>query len=607
MRSRSWPVALAALLVPAIARAQKVEDLDPHVKATASAGSVKLEWQAAPDTTSLSIRKRAMGAAWTTVEASLPASTVSWNDPTVPAGTLVEYDVKRTGTTTGHGYVLAGFEVPFVDPGVVALVVDAETAKLTAVLEDDLAREGWDVEKVVLTTTDGPPEVRAKLVALRATHGERFSTAFLLGRVPRAFSGSINPDGHPDHKGAWPADGYYGDLDGTWSDTQALGGEGTFVNVAGDGKFDPSKLPSDLDVAVGRVDFFDMPAFAPETEQSLLKRYLDADHAFRAGAKTYAPRTFVKDDFGYFSGEAFARLAWRDGFAVYGKGPEVGATFFDPLEDAAGFGLAFGCGGGTPTSASGIGTTADFVKRAPRAAFLGLFGSYFGDWSYRDDLLRAVLASPGGALATTWFARPWHHLHPLAAMKTFGETFVSNANNSGTSWDTGSAARSVHQALLGDPTLRLFVARAPGKAVPTSVAKGVSLAFDPSPDADAGYVIYRREGKAPWARLAEGVASPWIDETAEVGKTYAWRVVARKKQLTGSGSFYLHSPGALLEATRTAVGETDAGAGGDAGAPAAEASSDDPGCGCRTAGRKASPLALLLAFALLRRQRAARS
>ena len=42
---------------------------------------------------------------------------------------------------------------------------------------------------------------------------------FLFGHVPVPYSGDIVPDGHaPDHQGAWPCDGFYGDMDGLWTD-----------------------------------------------------------------------------------------------------------------------------------------------------------------------------------------------------------------------------------------------------------------------------------------------------------------------------------------------------------------------------------------------------
>jgi MYXO-CTERM domain-containing protein len=528
-------------------------------------------------------------------------------------GKAFEYNVVRRGMTTGNAYALAGVAVPFPDDvGVVALVVDSETTTALGSSLDrlvaDLVAEGWDVERVAVERADKPEAVRAKLQALRTKHAARFRAAFLFGGVPRAFSGIINPDGHPDHRGAWPADTFYGDLDGTWTDTANLGGEGVFVNNAGDGKFDQNRIPTDLDIAVGRVDMVDMPAFAPADEKALLQRYLDADHAFRTAAKTYGARTFVSDNFGYFSGEAFARIAWRDAYAIYGAGPESGKPIFDALEDPAGYGLAFGCGGGNPTGAGGVGSTGDFAKRAPRAAFFGLFGSYFGDWSYKDNFLRAALASSGGVLATAWFARPWHHIHHLGALGTFGEAFVATANNS-TTYDTGSSPRSIHLALLGDPTLRLFVIRAPSGLDGTSQTDGVALAWAASPDADAGYVVYRRDkgSSAPWTRLGESMSTSYVDKDVMANAAYVYRVVARSLKTTGSGTFYLHSPGITADETFVpAATISDAGVTDDGGTVPAADSAEESGCACSTTGRASngSWLALgALSLVRLRRRR----
>jgi hypothetical protein len=606
-------VAIAVLLFTGTAHAQKVEELDPHVRATVTSNTIKLTWDAVPDVTSWSVKKRE-GATWTTLEAALPAATTTYEDKTVTAGKTVEYSVQRKGaTTSGSAYVLAGIDVPFPDDlGVVALVVDDVTAKITTTLEDDLAREGWDVEKLIVAATDKPAAVKDKLKALRDKHGARFTTAFLLGTVPRAFSGLLNPDGHPDHKGAWPADGYYADLDGMWPDTAELGGEGAFINKAGDGKFDPSRFPSELELAVGRVDFFEMPAFAPLDEQGLLKRYLDADHAFRSAQKTYGARTFVSDNFGYFSGEAFARIAWRDSYSIYGSGPESGKPIFDTLEDPAGYSLAFGCGGGSPTGASGVGSTADFVKRSPRAVFFGLFGSYFGDWSYKDNFLRAALGSAGGVLATAWFARPWHHIHHLAAMKTFGESMRATMNNNGTEYDTGTASRSVHMALLGDPTLRLFVARAPATLKFAQHKQGIELQWGASTDADSGYVVYRRED-GPWQKIADATDTLYLDTSVTRATVYRYRVVAKKKQVTASGSFYLHSPGEIVDASWNYLGDFEDGSpptnGSDAGLEATSEEAES-GCACRThpVATGVSPwlMAIALTYSLRGRRSASR-
>ena len=108
----------------------------------------------------------------------------------------------------------------------------------------------------------------------------------LAGTVDDTHTGQgmiFNPDGHPDHRGAWPADAYYGDPDGEWPDTLVDSSKASRAenkNVPGDGKFDPTFLPSDVKLEVGRVDLSQMPAFG-KTETELLRRYLDKDHAFR--------------------------------------------------------------------------------------------------------------------------------------------------------------------------------------------------------------------------------------------------------------------------------------------------------------------------------------
>lgn len=622
-----WPVlaSLLALLVAREASAQTVEGLDPHVKATVTTSppKISLAWNASTDVTGWSVHRReGTAGAFGTAGAPLVPATTTYDDTTVVKGKLYEYQIQRNGTSSsGVSFVLSGIEVPFIDdPGVVALVIDQSMKSLSQLdrLRDDLVAEGWEVERIEVDPTSKPETVRGKLQELRAKHKERFRAAFLLGGVPRAFSGALNPDGHPDHLGAWPSDGYYGDLDGTWTDEKDLGGAGTHANAKGDGKFDPTTLPSDLEIAIGRVDTVGMPAFAPMTASDLLARYLDADHAYRTGQTVIQERAFVADNFGYFSGEAFARIAYRDGWALYGQDPISGKPFFDALEEEGGYAFVIGDGAGSPNSASGVGTTGDFVKRKPKAVFLGLFGSYFGDWSYDDDLLRAALLSPGTALATTWIARPANHFHHLAALQTFGDSFVTMVNAKG--YDSGFAAtlRSVHLGLLGDPTLRMFVAKAPTALGAAPAPGSVQLTWSASPDATAGYHVYRRaKSGGPATRLTAApiMATTYTDSDATTASA-VYRVVAVRLRTTGSGTFFEHSPGPTVEAAALAgMGATDddiiADAGDDAGAQNGDAPSEgDSGCGCEVpSSRSSSRGALGLLFVALligRRQLAAK-
>src|SRR5207248_1131072 len=91
-----------------------------------------------------------------------------------------------------------------------------------------------------------------------------------FGHVPVPYSGLLNPDGHPNHLGAWPADAYYGDMDGLWTDT-TVNYVGTdpgdpadtarLANVPGDGKFDQSTIPGVVRLNVGRVDLANLPGY----------------------------------------------------------------------------------------------------------------------------------------------------------------------------------------------------------------------------------------------------------------------------------------------------------------------------------------------------------
>jgi len=92
--------------------------------------------------------------------------------------------------------------------------------------------------------------------------------AILIGHVTVPYSGYAAEDGHGDHRGAWPADLYYGDMDGTWTDaTNYADTAQPLKNVINDGKWDSNDFPvngqgvEELEVAIGRIDFAEMPAF----------------------------------------------------------------------------------------------------------------------------------------------------------------------------------------------------------------------------------------------------------------------------------------------------------------------------------------------------------
>ena len=104
----------------------------------------------------------------------------------------------------------------------------------------------------------------------------KLNVVLLLGHVTVPYSGTNVEDNHEEcgdyHRGAWPADVYYG-VTSSWfgsADSSTFTNPcatGILNNFPGDGKFDSnqfisSPLSSRIEMPVGRIDFYNMPAFA---------------------------------------------------------------------------------------------------------------------------------------------------------------------------------------------------------------------------------------------------------------------------------------------------------------------------------------------------------
>lgn len=141
--------------------------------------------------------------------------------------------------------------------------------------------EGWDVSRIDVSRTLKSDAVKDKVVLEYQKDPENTKALFILGHVAVPYSGFFKPtppDAHTEHIVAWPADPYYADMDGMWTDDQVddtTGAQKRNWNRLNDGVWDQTILGNDnsADIAVGRVDFFDMPAFA-KSEATLLKDYL---------------------------------------------------------------------------------------------------------------------------------------------------------------------------------------------------------------------------------------------------------------------------------------------------------------------------------------------
>lgn len=520
----------------------------------------------------------------------LPGTATNFVDTDVQGGITYEYQVvKSTAGYNGFGYLYAGIEAPLVENrGRLLLVLDrtyvAELAGELAHLEQDLVGDGWLVTRIEVGRLDSVTSVKAKIHEAYAADPDETQAVFLFGHVPVPYSGDIVPDGHaPDHEGAWPCDGYYGDMDGLWTDAiveDTRARDPRNRNVPGDGKFDQSCFPAPVKLMVGRVDLANLPgrvcaggAATFPNELELLRNYLDKDHKFRTGQFEVPRRALVGDYFGSRDGEAFAASGWRNFASFFTASAITGlprkGTWIPTLHTNA-YLWAYGCGNGTYTSIEGLGNTAPYddgitselVRNDVKAVFTMLYGSWLGDWDSEDNLQRAALAMPSYCVACALSGRPHWFLHHMALGAPIGYSTRLTQNNGPAGLyhnEVNSCAGQIHVALMGDPTLRLHPVAPPTGVAVEKTANGLELSWKASRDQVLGYHVYRAASPGgPYDRLT---ATPikmtkFVDRMVKpagrrAGKssepTNAYYMVrAIKLETSGSGTYYNPSQGAFL-------------------------------------------------------------
>ena len=541
-------------------------------------------------------------AEWGNAIANLGKDDLTYTDENVTSGIAYEYQILKvctpagiktlnlgvTDTVTsyfGSGYVSSGINVsPVLSRGTVILLIDstmmmplsAEIARL----EQDLKKELWTVIKrsAPRATAFNPEAVTTTkeiIFSIIEKNPNELYSILLLGRIPVPYSGLMAPDGHsPDHVGAWPADVYYADFDGEWSDESINSSGASRVenkNVPGDGKFDKSQNDADIKYPVGRIDFYNLTSFA-ETELQLLKRYLDKNHAFRSGAIKPVYEATVDDNFGAY-GEGFSGSAYRGFGGLVGKDNIVANREF--LDSTITTMFSYGCGAGSYTSCAGVGGIAEFSKRPITSIFTMIFGSYFGDWDSKDNVMRSVVASRGTVLTTGWAARPHWFFHPMGLGKPIGEVLLGAQNNTQqympsiyvTNRYPGGvyyqvAPRGTHIALIGDPTLRMtsnMPIETPKNIGVTSTVSA-QIDWESVPNAN-GYLVYKSSSEAgPFEALTPSpiTETTFNDIKANWKQDVVYQVRAVMLRETKSGSFYEVSAPNTSEKINVSVDENTA-------------------------------------------------
>lgn len=557
---RLFTLVLTALSVTALAqnayysvRAEAVTQKSP--------AQVQLKWKMPPAKTNGNItiyRKTQMATAWGNPIAQIAGTSTSYTDNTVSAGAAYEYKVVKDDTTQPYGYIFAGIEHPAIhNRGALLLLVDdAFTTTCSteiSTLIKDLSGDGWEVIRKDFPRTATVATVKSYIVSASQANS-KLAAVYILGHIAVPYSGELVPDGHTNnHVGAWPADVYYGDLDGNWPDVSinnTTSGNPLNHNIPGDGKFDNSYIASDIELQVGRVDFYDMPAFG-KTEEQLMKSYLNKAHQYKTGALNVIKRALVDDNFKNMA-EGFGNNGWR-------LAPLVGIDSVNEKDFISTLNTqfhqwAYGCGAGSYTSCGGIGTTANIAANDMNAIFTILFGSYFGDWNYKNNFLRAPLCADEPALASFWAARPNWFLHHMALGEPIGYSTRLSQGYDTSLYFTPIAglAKIVSTALMGDPSLRTeYVKPVPSVTLGGDSTKGAVISWTASPEAGvAGYYVYRATSEFGEYKLRSGMVTgtTYTDSFGAPG-SYWYMVRATKLQTTPSGTYYNMSLGTSASGT----------------------------------------------------------
>ena len=502
-------------------------------------------------------RKLLVDTTWTLLSNSVPANSTGYADTNVVTGETYEYKIYQAAgaTPVAYGYVAAGIEIPGIeDRGKLLLLVD-DTFTVTlsnelARLERDLVGDGWTLLRQDVSRNDTVTNIKA-IIQAEYSANPTLKSLFIFGHVPVPYSGNIAPDGHSNHYGAWPADLYYGDMDGTWTDTSVSNISASSTrnhNIPGDGKFDQSSIPSPLELQVGRVDLSGLTYFS-ESEEDLLRRYLAKDYKFRHKMFDVTQRGLIDDNFGYFNGEAFAASGWRAGSAFFGAANVQSEDWLTTLDNNPRL-FSYGCGSGNYTSARGVASTLDFATNQVHTVFTLLFGSYFGDWDSANNFLRAPLASDPWALTCGWAGRPHWFMHHMGMGMPIGHSTRVSQNNTLTEYmyplDRSYSRGGIHVALMGDPSLRLHSVAPPSQLLTvTNMAGEVELDWVASTETVGGYHIYGSTNiMGPYSRLNGSlITSTDFTDTAPATGTNYYMVRAQKLEDAAGGTYYNLSQG----------------------------------------------------------------
>lgn len=554
---------LAFFLIGASMNAQSISERSAvaiNASAQVSPASITLSWRAIGSTTSFAIyRKLKTATSWGSAIANPSSSATQWTDNTAVLGVNYEYKIVRVSNgVTGTGYINAGIQVPSVDyRGKIILLVDNSMSsqlipELTQLIYD-MRADGWAVLISYVSPNATVPSVRAIVQGHYNSDPANVKALYLVGHVPVPYSGNITPDGHDDGRGARPTDGYYADVDGTWTDNSVNVTISTHIqarNIPGDGKFDQSDFPSAIELQVGRVDMYDMPIFTGG-EVQLMRNYLNKAHAYKVAAWTPTVRGVMIDNLQWL-GNPVAASGFRTAPMIGLNTPTPPAPVLNLSNyiNNNSYLWTYHYGGGQQSTYDGVvtysgvdgGCTSSQLATTVNSG--GVFnmslGSFYYDFDNKNNYLRAMIAR-GDGLANVWAGIPAWYFHHMALGENIGYSVRATMNNTGLytplteGWQ--SSIGRTHLNLMGDPSLRLNMLTPPSDLNISNVGGNLSFSWTPSTSNPSGYHVYQFNASGSITRLTTSaiVGNSWTSNVPYAsGVDYMVRAVKMHNGFSGS-------------------------------------------------------------------------
>jgi len=533
------------------------------------------------------------GSDWVLQVSGLPAGTISWTDSNVQEGDLWEYQIRRTQASgDALGYVAGSYYFDQSDyRGQMILAISDDLIETLPDhinrLKKDLTADGWFVNELIISNGGNSFDYGDQVIDVKNAITNIYDSAptddkpmvlTILGNVPlpRSGQGLQPPDGHIEASGARGSDVYYADIDGLFSDIATYDvpeqNDPILKNYPGDFKWDQDVIPSELEMAFGRINFHRSVDGNVLAEEQAMRQYLDRLHDFRyvtSGTKLGTRSAFYANGYSNSTDASYRSLpALSGGSDIMDSGISNESGHCEWVKNNGPF-LWYMQNQFVPQLTEWETHGMDALVYSSDQSYWGYGdlpnnGSNSG-WS--SAAIRRILSyDNSNCLIALWTTSAINVFHQAGVGEPLGyackQIMDHNEQNQKLEkvhqeWDTPEWWNRTHFNFFGDPTLRLYQTFPPSDLALGTEAP-LSLEWTPSIDPNIiGYHVYKSDselGKYVKLTLDPITDTNYNDPSFIEGEWYMVRAVAN--QTTGSGIFLNPSHGIFVEG-RTIVSAED--------------------------------------------------